>query len=65
MPNANADYWQQKIQHNRTQDANVCQYYNQHGWNVLRVWEHEVKRNFDETFGRIVRFIEMAKRRQS
>lgn len=61
MPSSNTDYWRSKIQRNRARDKAVLEHYSQLGWNVLRVWEHEVKQDFDGTIARIVDIVDRAK----
>ncbi len=42
-PSRNHDYWMAKFQRNMTRDAANNRELAQLGWQVLRVWEHEVK----------------------
>jgi DNA mismatch endonuclease, patch repair protein len=42
-PSSNIDYWHRKITRNRTRDATVDTNLKESGWNVLRIWEHELK----------------------
>jgi len=44
-PKANAAFWRKKISANRTRDRLVTRTLRRRGWRVLRVWEHELKRN--------------------
>lgn len=65
MPSSNIDYWRRKIQRNRLRDGEVFEYYIHKDWNVLRIWEHEVKQDFDGAIGRIISFIQTARCRQT
>jgi len=40
-PKANADWWEQKLQRNRERDAETDHTLTEHGWEVVRIWEHE------------------------
>jgi DNA mismatch endonuclease (patch repair protein) len=40
-PVANAEYWVSKLQRNRERDAATTRTLIEHGWRVLRFWEHE------------------------
>lgn len=40
-PRANREWWDWKIQRNRDRDADTNRLLAEHGWAVLRVWEHE------------------------
>jgi DNA mismatch endonuclease (patch repair protein) len=59
-PKTNEDYWNNKLERNKARDAEVTKYYQQKGWNVLRIWEHDIKKNFDQTIDRIVNFLNEA-----
>ena len=39
------DFWRAKIESNRKRDKKTTAYLRRHGWKVIRIWEHEVKRN--------------------
>lgn len=57
MPKSNIEYWQKKIEQNKIRDALITENYKKMGWNVLRIWEHELKENFEKTIDKIERFI--------
>jgi DNA mismatch endonuclease (patch repair protein) len=42
MPKANLNYWRRKIARNRKRDASVNRDLRRAGWQVIRVWEHEL-----------------------
>jgi len=42
-PKTNSDYWQKKISENKERDKRVTETLTQQGWNVVRVWECEIK----------------------
>jgi DNA mismatch endonuclease (patch repair protein) len=41
QPRTNPTYWDAKLERNRTRDARINDALQQHGWTVLRIWEHE------------------------
>src|SRR3954451_19715574 len=41
MPKSNADYWEPKLRANVARDRRVDELLNEHGWTVVRLWEHE------------------------
>jgi DNA mismatch endonuclease (patch repair protein) len=41
MPKANADFWEQKLSRNQERDAEIDRLLGEHGWAVVRIWEHE------------------------
>ena len=57
-PKSNLEYWEPKIKRNVERDAEINSYYQQKNWHILRIWEHEVKKDFDNTLLKIRNFIE-------
>ncbi len=50
IPSSNREYWEEKIRRNRERDLRVAAMLESIGWNVLTVWECELKRDrLDET----------------
>lgn len=43
VPRTNATWWTEKIADNRQRDRRQSRLLRQHGWIVLRFWEHQVK----------------------
>jgi DNA mismatch endonuclease (patch repair protein) len=43
-PHARADFWGPKIDQNRKRDNRVRRELRRHGYHVMRVWEHDLKR---------------------
>ena len=60
-PKTNTEYWEKKMDRNIDKAKEVNAYYEAHGWHILRVWEHELKEDYDGTIGRIEAFIRAAK----
>lgn len=40
-PRSNAEFWAEKIHHNVDRDLRDTAALAQHGWTVVRIWEHE------------------------
>ena len=40
-PKANADWWERKLARNRERDRETDRALREHGWEVVRIWEHE------------------------
>lgn len=57
MPKTNRDYWEKKIQRNVDRDKEVNQVLTKDGWNVIRIWESEIKRNPDDCVDKILQAI--------
>lgn len=54
MPKSNCDYWVKKISRNRNRDKLVNKQLKSSGWKVIRLWEHDLKRNFPRCINKIL-----------
>lgn len=45
LPSSNVEYWSAKIERNKARDRLVSKSLTHDGWRVLRIWEHELKKN--------------------
>ena len=55
---SNRAYWIPKIERNIQRDREVEALLDEAGWHYLRIWEHELKKEFGAAFYRALRFIE-------
>jgi DNA mismatch endonuclease (patch repair protein) len=53
-PVARADFWLGKLTANRNRDAIVNQLLADLGWTVVRVWEHEVRKDLPSALDRVL-----------
>ena len=53
-PKSNKDYWERKIERNIQRDKEQNEFLKSKGWNVIRVWEHEILKTLDQTLRRIM-----------
>ena len=60
-PKTNQEFWDKKLARNQERDQEVTQFYKDKGWNILRIWEHEVKEDFELAITKITDFILSAK----
>ena len=49
-----SDFWKKKISKTRERDANADQQLRGMGWTVVRIWEHDLKLDFEGSVERIV-----------
>ena len=63
IPKSNYTYWYDKIERNRCRDNEVNDYYHSRGWNVIRIWEHEIKDNFPMVLDKLTETISTIKHR--
>jgi DNA mismatch endonuclease, patch repair protein len=61
MPKSNVDFWKMKLERNQQRDKEHTKFYLQKGWHILRIWEHEIRQDFEKTIQKIASFIEDAK----
>lgn len=57
MPKNNEDFWRKKLNRNVNRDTEVNNYYKNKKWNILRIWEHDIKQDFLGTIDKIEKFI--------
>ena len=58
MPSSNQDYWMQKIEGNKIRDVKVNEYYKKDDWLVLRIWEHDLKHDFQDVVTKTVAMLD-------
>jgi DNA mismatch endonuclease, patch repair protein len=51
-------FWKDKIRTNRQRDQRNFRKLRQMGWQVIRVWQHEIKQDLESVVNRIVAVIE-------
>ena len=61
MPKTNPDYWSNKIESNRKRDERVNVELRNHGWMVIRLWEYDIKHNFEHSIQVILDAISKSK----
>ena len=60
-PKKNFEFWDKKLKRNIERDKEVTNYYTDNNWNILRVWEHDLKKDFEGTVDEIAFFIKKSK----
>jgi len=53
MPKSNILYWDNKISKNKIRDNLITEKYIDKGWNVIRIWEHELKDDFEKCIEKV------------
>lgn len=43
MPSSNINYWNNKIEKNKIRDRKITKALKMKGWQMIRIWEHEIK----------------------
>jgi len=62
MPKTNIDYWGKKIARNRERDKQVNKELKGKGWKVVRLWEFDIKHNFERSLQIILNTIDKDKK---
>ena len=62
IPATNRDFWERKIARNRERDVAAALALKSEGWKVIRVWEHDVRRDLIRAAGRVERAVRARRR---
>lgn len=57
MPLTNKKFWKEKIARNIARDLEVNDHYKKIGWNIVRIWEHDLKWGVNERALKIIKEI--------
>ncbi|WP_077330083.1 very short patch repair endonuclease [Virgibacillus siamensis] len=57
IPKNNSGFWEKKLNRNVDRDKEVTDYYLSNGWNILRIWEHELKEDYEQAINKILAFV--------
>ena len=52
------DFWRNKIEANRKRDAKNTMWLRRNGWLVLRIWEHNIKKDINIEIDKIARLLD-------
>ena len=59
IPKSNKKYWVPKIEGNIKRDRRVNYRLKKDGWKVVRIWEHDIKKNIDKALKKITKALEL------
>ena len=54
LPSTRKNYWIPKIERNKQRDKEVNRHYKKIDWRIIRVWEHDINKNFNRTICKTV-----------
>jgi len=57
IPQTRKKFWEEKIARNKERDKEVNKHYKKIGWKVIRIWEHEFKKDMELFFQKVIRKI--------
>lgn len=52
-PASNKQFWENKVEDNRKRDTRQRRILRKNGWRVVRVWEHELKNNYNAVINKM------------
>lgn len=58
LPKANREYWKKKLERNIQRDIDVNGKLREEGWTVIRIWESDIKSNFDICINKITTLLD-------
>ncbi|MGF7534725.1 very short patch repair endonuclease [Bacillus mexicanus] len=65
IPKSNVEFWNNKIKRNIERDKSINQHYTRKGWNILRIWEHDLnKKKFSQKIDEIEEWIKIIKSKE-
>ena len=53
-PKTRKSFWKKKIERNVERDREVSKHYRKIGWRIIRIWEHEIKKDADAVIGKTI-----------
>jgi len=53
-PETRKEFWMKKIQSNIDRDAKVDEQLKNNGWTVIRIWEHEIRKEPEKAIKKII-----------
>lgn len=54
IPDTNRSYWLNKIGRNKKRDCEVDRFYQNSSWKIIRIWEHDLKKDSSKILHKIV-----------
>jgi DNA mismatch endonuclease (patch repair protein) len=57
-PETRKEFWMNKIQSNIERDKKVNEQLSDEGWTVIRIWEHEIRKEPEKSVKNIIRILE-------
>lgn len=57
IPSTRKKYWIDKISNNQKRDLRINRKYKKNGWRVIRIWEHNLKKQSEKTLKKVIKFL--------
>lgn len=56
-PKTRKSFWKKKIERNIERDREVSKHYRKIGWRIIRIWEHEIKKDADAVIEKTIKYL--------
>lgn len=56
-PKTRKAFWKKKIERNMERDREVSKHYRKICWRIVRIWEHEIKKDLGKAFAKVEKFL--------
>lgn len=57
LPKSNIDFWKEKIKRNKQRFEEVSRQLQEQGWNVVVIWECEIRKHFEDAMKKLIETI--------
>ncbi|MCS6894397.1 MAG: very short patch repair endonuclease [Deltaproteobacteria bacterium] len=57
IPSTKKNYWEKKINRNKFRDQEVTRHYRKMGWQIFRIWEHDLVRRQNKLINLILNYV--------
>lgn len=54
IPKSNVKFWEKKLSGNQRRDNEINKHYEKEGWKLIRIWEHDLEKNFNKKLKYVV-----------
>jgi DNA mismatch endonuclease (patch repair protein) len=58
-PKTRKAFWKKKIERNMERDSEVTKHFRKEKWQVIRIWEHEIKKDLGKAFARVEKLLKI------
>lgn len=65
LPQSNIAYWKIKIERNKKRDRKVSAQLKTNGWQVVRIWDCEIKKNLEKSVNKIFNKLDLIVKQKS
>jgi DNA mismatch endonuclease (patch repair protein) len=60
VPKSNVKFWEEKLNRNQQRDKKINKYYQSSGWEIIRIWEHDLEEDFDKQLRHVLKKLKIS-----